>query len=96
DTFREVLKTVRAVTLRAFNHQEYPFPLLVLRLQPARDLSRSPLFQVMFVMQESNVQDKQELSALTLDLPGVQVTTGGHELESYPLGQQFAQFDLSV
>ncbi|WP_217560148.1 non-ribosomal peptide synthetase [Paenibacillus sp. GbtcB18] len=96
DTFREVLKTVRAETLRAFNHQEYPFPLLVQRLQPARDLSRSPLFQVMFVMQESNVLDKQELSALTLDLPGVQVTTGGLELESYPLGQQFAQFDLSV
>ena len=50
-TFRELVARVREVALAAFSHQELPFEKLVEVLQPTRDMSYSPLFQVMFALQ---------------------------------------------
>lgn len=82
-TFRELLAQVRQVALNAYSHQDVPFDQLVEFLQPQRHLSHSPLFQVMFVLQNSPVEK--------LELPGLSVTQ--IELDRPTAG---ATFDLTL
>ena len=52
-SYRDLLAQVRATALEAYAHQDLPFEKLVEALQPRRDLSHSPLFQVMFIHQNA-------------------------------------------
>ncbi|MFW9261381.1 amino acid adenylation domain-containing protein [Nostoc sp. CALU 546] len=80
-TFEELLTRVREVALGAYAHQDLPFELLVEELQPQRDLSHTPLFQVMFVLQNAPMSD--------LKLPGL-------TLSSLAIESGSAKFDLTL
>jgi amino acid adenylation domain-containing protein len=64
--FDEFARRVRDVTLGAYTHQDIPFEKVVEELQPERDLSHTPIFQVMFVFQ-SFQRVGAELSGLTVE-----------------------------
>ncbi|NTX63938.1 non-ribosomal peptide synthase/polyketide synthase [Myxococcus sp. CA051A] len=82
DTFRELLAQVRETTLGAYEHQDLPFEKLVEALHPVRDLSRTALFQVLFVLQNAPVE--------ALELPALSLKPVPTE------GTESARFELSL
>lgn len=52
-TVRQLLHQVRETTLEAFSHQDVAFERIVSRIQPRRELSHHPVFQVMFALQNT-------------------------------------------
>lgn len=96
--FKNVLRRVIKSVVEAFEHQEMPFPLLVQRLHKERDSSRSPFFDVMFVLQKPHrLEDAGELARYFMGEDGIRLDLGnGLEMESVGLGHRHAQFDLTL
>ncbi len=80
-SFRDLIAQMRTNALDAYAHQDLPFEKLVDALNPPRDLSRHPIFQVMFVLQNVTIG--------ALDLPGL-------KLSPVPLQDTTAKFDLTL
>ncbi len=55
-TFMELLKTVKKITLEAYGNQDIPFEHIVEALKPERDMSRNPLVQVIFALQNAPME----------------------------------------
>ncbi|HVI44817.1 MAG TPA: amino acid adenylation domain-containing protein [Chitinophaga sp.] len=79
-SFTALLQQVKETTLNAYDHQEVPFEKVVEEVVKDRDVSRTPLFQVMFELQ--NTPDTPELEL------------GGLELKQEETGATTAKFDL--
>jgi amino acid adenylation domain-containing protein len=79
-SFRDLLRQVRESSLGAYAHQDLPFEKLVDEIQPGRDLSRSPLFQVAVALQNA-------------PLPVADL--GGVRLAAEEISTGIAKFDLS-
>ncbi|MEG3973726.1 amino acid adenylation domain-containing protein [Microcoleus sp. herbarium8] len=80
-SFEELLGRVREVALQAYTNQDLPFEQLVEALHPTRDLSHTPLFQVMFAFDDALVP--------SVELPELSVS-------SYPVELGTAKFDLGL
>jgi amino acid adenylation domain-containing protein len=80
-SFRELIERERMVALGAYAHQKVPFEKLVEEINPERDLSRSPLFQMMIVLQNAG---REELKLSGLEVSGIESETGA------------AKFDLTL
>ncbi len=78
-SFKELLKRVREITLGAFAHQDVPFEKLVDALQPERNLSHTPLFQVAFALQNLPMEAK-ELPGLTVSPVNADSATAQYDL----------------
>jgi amino acid adenylation domain-containing protein len=95
-TFEDFLRQVRGTVLSAFEHQDYPFALLVERLQPEHDASRSPLFQAMFILHKAHLLDQEGLASFALGETGAHIKLGDLLLESISLEKRVAQFSLTL
>jgi amino acid adenylation domain-containing protein len=78
---RQLATRIRQTALGAYSHQDLPFEKLVEDLQPRRDLSRHPLFQVMLVCQHE--------ASPRLELPGLKTYSQPSEVPR-------ANFDLTL
>jgi surfactin family lipopeptide synthetase A len=81
ESFTSFLNKVRNNTVEAFSHQMYPFDLIVDELQLPRDLSRSPLFDVMLISQAP---------------AGGITSSSGLEMKSIEFDYPVSKFDLSI
>lgn len=82
-TFRELIRELKEVALGAYAHQDLPFEKLVEELQPERDITRTPLFQVFFNL-INLPEETNTLSGLTIEsMDGVEV-------------DQVSKFDLTL
>nr|AGS49928.1 long-chain-fatty-acid--CoA ligase [uncultured bacterium esnapd22] len=80
-TFREAVRRVRGVTVDAYEHQEVPFETLVDVLQPQRDTSRNPLFQVMFTFQAATTTAPLALRGVRVEPEGVDMGTVQYDVD---------------
>ncbi|MER5425189.1 non-ribosomal peptide synthetase/MFS transporter [Streptosporangium roseum] len=80
-TFTELLARVRETALDAYAHQELPFDRLVNELAVERDVSRSPVFQVMFAL--------QNYRSTPLRTPGL-------TMSAFPVETSASRFDLAL
>src|SRR6185369_13866548 len=81
-TFRELLREIRENALSAYTHNELPFEKVVEEVNPTRSLSHSPLFQVMFIMENA-------LRETSITLPGATMIASGSSAPT-------AKFDLTL
>jgi non-ribosomal peptide synthetase component F len=92
-TFRAVLKRVREVVVGAYAHQDTPFELLVEKLATDHYLDRSPIVQVLFVLQNIPLQIEQSVE---LEQQG-QHTIGNPLSSASPLDREtLVKFDLAL
>ena len=80
-SYAEVLRRVKEVALGAYSHQEAPFEKLVEELKPERSLSHSPLFQVVFVLQNT---------------PIAPVEVAGLTISPYEVDRGTSMFDMTI
>lgn len=80
-SLRDLVRVVRRTALDAFAHQQLPFEKLVDALRPSRDLSGTPFFHIMFILQ---------------DVGGEAIRLPGLAIEPLPLLLDTAKFDLTL
>ncbi|WP_025850423.1 non-ribosomal peptide synthetase, partial [Paenibacillus ehimensis] len=80
-TFKQYVEEVKEITMSAYEHADYPFEELVEQVVQQRDISRNPIFDVMFALQN---MEQFELSMAEV------------EVSSYELDNPVSKFDLSL
>jgi amino acid adenylation domain-containing protein/non-ribosomal peptide synthase protein (TIGR01720 family) len=89
-TFRELLQQVKKVSLEAYSNQDLPFEKLVQELQPERNISQSPLFQVMFILHNLPVP---EFKLADLNVKKLKIDSG---ISLFDLTLEVREMDLGL
>ncbi len=92
-SFGKFLAQIRSCVSQALAHQDFPFALLVERLQPQRDSSRSPIFQTVFNFILQNLGQFEHTQQLLLK---GEVNRDGFILKPFEMPQMEGQFDLDL
>jgi len=95
-TAREFLHSTGRAVLSALEHQDFPFPLLVERLNPPRDPRRSPLFQAMFSFERPHRPESRDSPGFLFGEEGRRRSIGGLDVEPFTIETKGAQFELTL
>ncbi len=87
--FLDLLKRIKDTTLEGYDYQLAPFERIVDRVVKERDMSKSPLFQVMFVLQNTTASDEEESDE-------TEIVSGDVTISEYGFDAINAMFDLSL
>lgn len=94
--FDVFLEQVKQTVMEALDHQTYPFNHLVEKIQPKRDASRSPIFQIMFVYQRAHLLHESGMSAAAVSEGNSIVKLGDVEMESIAIPDRIVPFDMTL
>ena len=94
--FEDLVKAIRRKTLEALAHQDYPFDLLLRRLQPPREANRAPVFQVLFVFEKAHGSETDTLESFAMGRPGARLQVGGVPLRSMAYDEASTPYDLQL
>ena len=95
-TAADAVAAIRERVLGGLANADYPFPLLVEKLHPRRDPSRTPVFQVMFALQRSHLLYEEGLSQFATGAAGTRMDLGSLRLESVPVKRRMSPFDITM
>jgi len=95
-TFRTLLRSTGSMVLEALQHQDYPFPLLVERLNLKRDPSRAPLVQASFTLEKAHRSVGVGSWSFFLPESEVRLNVGGLKAEPFHIQQRSCQMDLEI
>ncbi|TQV86011.1 non-ribosomal peptide synthetase [Aliikangiella coralliicola] len=87
DTLADLVSKVKDTCLEAYENQDTPFEKIVDLLRPQRNMAMSPLFQVMFVLQNTDLDRTKRGEVEKQNLP--------FEIEDFSLDNEISQFDLT-
>jgi acyl-CoA synthetase (AMP-forming)/AMP-acid ligase II len=93
-TFKELLRSVRGTVLGALDHQDFPTHLLAESLNPTRDPSRPPLFQVTFILQKPRRIEKSV--SVHPDESQIRIDLGWALLEPIAVPRLYARAELEL
>lgn len=94
--FVDLLLGIKKNLIDVLKNQDYPFNLLVNKLQIDRDTSRTPIFQVMFVFQKAHVLSEDGLSDLAVGMENAEIDLAGIPLEQFKLKERKSIFDMTM
>ncbi|MDJ0836038.1 MAG: non-ribosomal peptide synthase/polyketide synthase [Acidobacteriota bacterium] len=95
-SFDQILERMKRTAMAALAHGDFPFPLMVERLQPRRDPAFSPVFQAMFVYQSTPPYGQEGIGAFAMGEDEVYLNLDGLEMESFSFEHQATPFDLTL
>ncbi|MEM6797854.1 MAG: condensation domain-containing protein, partial [Acidobacteriota bacterium] len=90
------LGALRRQVARSLSHADLPFPVLVENLRQEGASQAHPLVQAMFIYQKAPLGGAPDLTGLALGAPGARIEAGDLALESVPIENRTAQFDLTL
>jgi amino acid adenylation domain-containing protein len=94
--FSTYLAEVRDALLGALEHQDFPFPLMVERLQPERTAEHWPIYQTLFVLQRAQVCIANELAQFALGEEGEPLNWGDWTVRPLAIPERIENFDLKL
>ncbi len=96
ESILDILDKVKDNVLSGLENQDCPFNLIVEKVKPEREASRTPIFQVMFVYQKAHVLSEEGLSEFAVGKQNASMQLGELPIETYNLKENKSAFEITL